>query len=551
MSGGFPDDVSLGTLLEVTTTGWQRWFDARGPVSLVGRAIALDASAAALSHLAELPPELRGLSLAGLSVNDADLPVIVDRLQLLTWLDLRGTAVTAEAVNSLRRLHRLRYLGLDEAVATAARLRSGPTAFGFRAGVTVVTEGAQLVPSHSGLPEPDVAGFNDLLASAVTAHPGLSGSDVAEAGTRAAVLLDAGRPEQALAVLASTLTTGDPALVLVAARCANEIGTTAQALAALTLGPPTGEILAWRAIFLSRTAAAEAVAVAQVALREAPGDLAALWAICSSYLNAGQFELAERTLADLEVQRPGWPDTAKLAARLARGRRRYGDEIAAWNRVLAQQPDDADALAGLARAQRSARPLSMTWMTTLNSAATADVDRHGESFLEQVTRHRRQLARLGGTVAAVVFFLVGTAAPWVATRRLGLVPATGLLVTYLTAGLLWILTPKAVRQVIRRTDDLTGMRRGPNWRRPLVGGLVAAVVLAIPVDVPKTDNCDGRYQQACAEPIVAPTIDLPTFSIPPFAPPALPTLPAFPTFSPIPLERPQDTKTAADSANPT
>ncbi len=538
MSGGFPDDVSLGTLLEVTAAGWGRWFDACGPVDLMGRQIALDASAPALDHLAELPPQLRGLSLAGLAVTDDDVAVIVGRLPLLTWLDLRGTGVTAEAVGALRRLRRLRHLGLDEAVV-AARLRTG--SIGVRKAVKVVSEGADLVPSHSGLPEPDVDGFTDLLAAAVTANPGLAGTEPAEAGARGAILLDAGRPEQALAVLAPTLVTGDPALVLIAARCVNEIGTAGQALAALALGPPTGELLAWRAIFLSRTAPAQAVEVAQVALREVPGDLAALWAICSSYLNAGQFRLAERTLADLEAQRPGWPDAAKMAARLARGRRLYDDEIVAWKRVLAEQPDDADALVGLARAQRSARPLSMTWMTTLNAAATVDVHRYGQSFLESVTRYRRQLARLVGIVAAVVAFLVGTVAPLAGTGRIGLVLATGLLATYLTAGLLWMLTPGAVRGVIRRTDDLTGTRRGPNWRRPLIGGLVAAVALAIPIDVPKSDNCGGKYQSACADSIVAPPIEMPTFSLPPIEMPMFssPIIPTMPTFSPIPLKLPE------------
>ena len=547
MAGGFPDDVSLGILLEVTNTGWRRWFDARGPVNLVGRVLALDAGHAALDHLAELPPELRGLSLAGLPVSDAEVAVIVHRLPWLTWLDLRGTRVTAEAVTKIQLLRRLRHLGLDEAVLVAAQTRSGGKSL--RTGVVAVTEGTELVPSYSGLPGPDTAGFNALLTAAVAANPGLGATEPGEARGRAAVLLDSGRPEQALAVLAPLLVTGDPGLLLVAARCVNEIGTAAQALAPLALGPPTSEVLAWRAIFLSRAAPAQAVAVAQVALREAPEDTAALWAICSAYLNAGQFALAERALAELEAQRPGWPDAAKLEARLARGRRRYRDEIAAWSRVLAEQPDDADALAGLARAQRSARPLSMAWMTTLNAAATADLDRHGASFLEQVTRHRRYLTRLVGTVVAVVSFLVGTAVPGVITRRIGLVLALALLAAYLTAGLLWILTPAGVRQVIRRTDDLTGTRRAPNWRRPVVGALVAGLALMIPIDVPISDNCDGKYQQLCAEPIVAPTIQIPAFSIPTFSIPAL-SPPTLPTFSPVPVEV-RDHNPATESPDPT
>jgi hypothetical protein len=172
--------------------------------------------------------------------------------------------------------------------------------------------------------------------------------------------------------------------------------------------------------------------------------------------------------------------------------------------VLKNHPDDADALAGLARAQRSARPLSMTWMTTMNSAATVDVNRHGAAFLEQVTRHRRHLARLVGSVVSVAAFLIATAAPWVTVRRVGLVVAAGLLAAYLIAALLWMLTPAPVRAVIRRTDQLTGTRRGPDWRRPLAGGLLAGLALAVPIDVPATGGCD-KNRPACSNSMVAPT----------------------------------------------
>jgi hypothetical protein len=534
--GSFDDDVCVGTLYEATATGWRRWFDARGPVELTSHVVALEATDAVLGRLGELPVELTGLSLAGLAVGDSEVATVVRRLRRLTWLDLRGTKVTAGSLRSLHRLRRLRHLGLDESVLAGVPERFGGRTIGLRSGVHVAAEGMELVPTQPSQPEPDTAGFTALLSAAVAANPGLSGIEPEEARSRAASLLDAGRPEQALAILAPLIATGDPGVVLVAARCANEIGTAAQALAPLALGPPTIDLLAWRAIFLSRTAPAEAVAVARVALRESPSDTAALWAVCSAYLNAAQFALAESALADLDARRPGWPDAAKLAARLARGRRRYRDEMAAWNRVLAEQPDDSDALAGLSRAQRSARPLSMTWMTTLNSAATVDLDRHGAPFLEQVTRHRRHLARLVGTVVTVVVFLVGTAAPWAGTRRIGLVPASGLLAAYLTAGLLWIVTPSAVRQVIRRTDDLTGSRRGPDWRRPLAGSLVAAVALAIPVNLPRSDNCDGRFQQACAEPILAPSIQIPVFTMPPISVPTFAPL-DLPTFSAPPSSR--------------
>lgn len=515
----FPDDAGLGVLLEATSTGWQPWFEARGPVDLVGRAVGLEATEAALDRLTALPTDLRGLSLAGLAVTDRQVAVVVQRMRLLTWLDLRGTQVTPQALTSIRRLRRLRRLGLDETVLSAAGRR--PAGTGLRAGVSVVTEGGQLVAPARRSPMPDTAGFNALVAAASAEHPGAGVIDAEEARARAAVLLDAGRPDQALALLAPMIVDGDPGLLLVAARAANEIGTAAQALAPLALGPPTVDLLAWRGIFLSRVAPAQAVLAARAALRDAPDDSAALWATCSAYLNAGQIALAERALADLQRHRPDWPDTAKLTARLARVRHRYRDEVAAWHQVLADQPDDADALAGLARAQRAARPLSTAWMSTLNAAASADVRRHGQSLLEQVTRHRRHLARLAGTITVVTVFLLSTVAPGVAPQRIGLLLVAGLVAAGLTATVLWRLTPPAVRQVVRRTDDLTGARRSPDWRRGAAGGLVAALALAIPIHVPTSDHCDGRVSSACTQPPGQSAVDVPAFSSVPLPTPSL------------------------------
>src|SRR4051794_1117165 len=211
---GFPDDVSLGTLLERTKTGWRRSFAARGPVTLAGRTMALEAAPAALDHLAALPSGLRGLSLAGLEVTDDEVAAVVRQLPALTWLDLRDTAVTAQVLTSVRRLRRLRPLGLNQAVLPEARSSappgriasgsgrvaagsgrvasgSGRIASGFaRIGrrTAVVTEGAVLVPWHSGLPEPDAGGFNAVLNAAVDAYPELGGIEPDEARVRAAVL---------------------------------------------------------------------------------------------------------------------------------------------------------------------------------------------------------------------------------------------------------------------------------------------------------------------------------------------------------------------------
>jgi len=133
-------------------------------------------------------------------------------------------------------------------------------------------------------------------------------------------------------------------------------------------------------------------------------------------------------------------------------------------------------------------------------------------------------------VTVVGAFLLMAATPGFARPRIGLLLVAGLLVASLTAGLLWRLTPAAVRQVVRRTDDLTGARRGPDWRRVAVAGTVAGLALAVPIHVPTAETCGGRLQSPCAQPASRPVFDLPPVKIPPIK---LPTI-AVPTFSPIP-----------------
>jgi hypothetical protein len=148
-----------------------------------------------------------------------------------------------------------------------------------------------------------------------------------------------------------------------------------------------------------------------------------------------------------------------------------------------------------------------------------------------VTQHRRQRARLVGVATTVVVFLVSIAAPGVGPQRVGLVLLVGLLATYLTAGLLWLRTPEAVRNVVRRTDGLTGTHHGPDWRRGLVGCLVAGLVLAVPLELPKSDNCDGRLQQPCVERIGRPVIQMSPIEVPTFSPIPVPSfsLPSMPS----------------------
>jgi hypothetical protein len=512
-----PGRPSLGRFLVATSTGWQPWFDAEDAIVLGRQSVALDASAAVLEHLGELPRRLRGLSLAGLPVTDEHLAVVVRRAAQLHWLDLRGTRVSSAGLARLRRLRRLRILGLDQQLLAADPVRHRP-------GLELTAGDAELVPLEPAAPAPDVTGFNDLLAAAVRANPGVAGSQDAEATTRAVLLLDADRPETALAVLAPLIAAADPDLLVVAARCVNELGTPRQALAALALGAPSTELLAWRAVFLARSAPAEAVLVARAALREDPANATALWAVCSAYLNAGQLRWAERALAQIEAERPESADAARLGARLARAKGKFRQEAEAWRRLLVLAPDDADALAGLARAQRSARPLSMAWVKTLNAAATADVEGHGGSLLEQVTGYRRAVSWGFGVATAVVLFGLGGTLPWFIGRSIGWPIAVGVLVGNLVAVLLWCLTPGSVRTMIRRSDDLTGRHRRPKWRWTLAGLVAAAAVVFVPVNLPEAPDCGGRYQAACPT-VKPPVINLPTFTIPPIV---LPTF-SFPS----------------------
>ncbi|GLY18132.1 hypothetical protein Kisp01_51460 [Kineosporia sp. NBRC 101677] len=476
------DGTYLGTYLLAGPAGWERWYDAQGPLDTRRLPLALDAAPDALRRLGDIPTHLRGLSLVGLPATDDDVRLIARRCKQLRWIDLRGTQVTAAGLDELRRVRPLRHIGVDPHLL----LSRDPN------GRQQLISGSQpLIPVSTGVPAPDVAGLHETLRKAVKNNPGAGAVDPDEATARARVLLDAGTSESAqagLALLAPFLATGDPAVLIVTSRCLLKQNLPLQALAALAQAPPTGAVLAWRAVVLTTINPSEAARVARAALRETIENQVAEWALVTAYLNRAQLVLAEEALNLLRSRTYDEIDEAKLSARLARAKRRYNEEATAWQRLLAVVPDDADALAGLARAQRSARPYSLRWVHTLNRAATADVGKYGRRMMEQVSGHRFTTALAAAALSWPVFMIAG--ASWEPTQRhvWGWSLAGVILVGNLVSLAIWFTTPREVRRVIRNSDRLTGQHHGPSRRAMLTGAVIAAcAVLLIPANNPDPD----------------------------------------------------------------
>jgi len=509
------DGTYLGTYLLATRTGWERWYDAQGPVDIRRLPIALDAGPEVLRRLIDIPMHLRGLSLAGIPATDDDLRVIARRCKQLRWLDLRGTQVTPAGLDALRRIRSLRRIGVDPHLL----LTRNPN------GRQQLISGSQpLIPVGSGVPAPDVLGLHEVVRKAVKEHPGLSSAGPDEAVARARVLLDAGSDSSAaagLAVVSPFLVTGEPAVLIVAARCLLKQNLPLPALAVLATAPPTGAVLAWRAVVLTTINPSEAARVAKAALRETFENHVAEWALVTSYLNRGQRVLAEESLNFLRSRTYDEIDEAKLSARLARAKRRYHEEATAWHRLLGVVPDDADALAGLARAERSARPYSMRWVRTLNRAATADVGKYGRRMMDQVSSHRLGMALGVGAISWPFLAILSSAFAPLERHVWGASLAGSVLLGNLVGLAIWFTTPREVRRLIRNSDKLTGQRHSPSRKWAFVGLLVAVCAVAlIPANSPgpavrnRPASTSVPHVDVTVPKIVVPTISVPTFSFP-------------------------------------
>ncbi|GLY32906.1 hypothetical protein [Kineosporia sp. NBRC 101731] len=468
------DGTYLGTYLIPTRVGWERWYDAQGALDVRKLPLALDAAPAVLHRLSDLPAHLRGLSLAGLNATDDDVRFIARRCRELRWIDLRGTHVTAAALDALAKIRTLQYIGVDPHLLLTRDPNRRPQ---------LVAGSTALVPVTTGVPDPDIVGLHETLRKAVTKSPGSGAHDPDEAVARARVLLDAEQTEAALAVVATFLATQEPAVLIVAARCLLKLNLPLQALAALAPAPPTGAVLAWRSVVLTTLSPPEAARVAKAALRETFENQVAEWALVSAYLNRDQLVLAEEALNLLRSRTYDDIDEAKLSARLARARKKYADEAAAWHRLLTVVPDDADALAGLSRSQRCARPYSFRWMTTLNRAATADIGKYGRLMTVTLRGHRVSQSLGLSLLSWPVFLLLLSICGPFEHHVWGWSVAFTLLVGHLVTRFIWWRTPRDIRRTIRNSDRLTGERHGPSLRWLLISALIAAgAVLLIPAN---------------------------------------------------------------------
>jgi hypothetical protein len=503
----FPPDVSLGVLLLRTGRRWEEWLPARGPIRLARRRIALVAARPVLQHLDDLPRRLAGLDLARLPLDDDGLRRLVRRCRRLTWLDLRGTAVTPDGLLALRRLRRLRRVGLD-----------GPAPAGLAWKVAVATGDAVLVDPSRPDVAPDRQALDALVARAVRDHPGLRTGDAHEAAVRADVLTDAGRPAQALALLAPHLPGAGPSVAVAAAHAARALGSRSAAVAALVATDPTPAVVGFRASVVAPVRPAAAIRYADQVLALVPEDHVALWALCTAYRTIEQPESARAALTRLESVSPGHVDTLWQAVSVARTPR---EQTAALRAVLAARPDDAKALATMSRLKRSPSPYAS--MRLLAAAAEADVASYGRTLIVGVTNHRRLQATFTGFMFFLADVRVGEKLTWLQGRPLGLFVVAAVAFGLGVSRYTWWRTPPSVRDVIRRTDALTGAHRAPNWRIALVAMALAGATFALPsrVEAPE-DRCDDP----CPPRIVTQQ----TLRLPPPAPylPPLPSIPSSP-----------------------
>lgn len=535
----FPEEGAGALVLRRATGEWVRWLPAAGPISVNARHIGLLAATAQLDDPRQLPRRLAGLSLRNTGATDDHIAAAARHFRSLTWLDTRGTAVTEVGLRAFSRHAFLRRVAVDdgvsaERVAPRARLVTGETA---------------VVPIVGDLPVP--ASWEALveLAASVTGSTGAGHTTVDAAVGRASMLSDAKRPAEALGVLAPVLGTREPAVLYLAARIADNLGRPLEALAALEPAPMTPHTAACRALVLCNRSAYASLMHASDALRVDPSNYLAHWCRVASYLHARQPAAAAWALQDVVRLQPASLDTLRLVARVhaAAGKRR--EALAAWGRLLAERPDDANALASVATLQQ--RAWSTRWSGSLLRAANADMDAYGGGLGAKVREHRRAVARVAGSV--VGGFLAVTGDRWLVGKSAAIPVVAYVATSLLVAGLFWWRTPVAVRRVIRRTDDLTGTRMRADWRRLVVAAAVAAVALATFGDFRHSPGCKS-YRSGCRPTVVVPKVTVPTiphfsftpFSFAPFSFAPFPTAPL--TLAP-PL-RPATTRTPPAHTRP-
>jgi hypothetical protein len=341
---------------------------------------------------------------------------------------------------------------------------------------------------------------------------------------RSQVLLDVGRAAEGLALVAPLLGARDPAAAIQAARCLAAMGHLDAALAALALPGPELEAEVWRAILLVDDDPVACVHAATAVLALEPENVQALWARSNAYVALGQDLAARADLVALAEHQPAAVSTHMTRGRLAESQNKPRDAIAAYEQVLVRVPDHTRALAGLSKAQKQTRPLSSAWVRNLANAAAGDLARHGSTMLDEVTKHRRMWVRsitfavMMATLFLAQYLLVGA--------RVGVMLVPALLAGFTTSAVMWTATPADVRDRIRRTDQVAGTHRAPDWRRGLVATAFTVAALVVPEHIAKP----VPEQTVCVDPSNPNCIHVP--SIPPFPTPSsyLPTdIPGIPT----------------------
>lgn len=512
-----PHDTHVGWFLVPGPAGWTPWLPATGPLRLPSR-LSLHVMEDALAEPALpglLPRRLIGISFIGLTLADDLLERVLARQRSLTWLDVRHTLVTGEGLGTaLRNRRRLRHVAVDETVAVDLNGK-------LPARVVVHVDQDPVQVAAWSRVHPDLDGLLALIRECGPAPIELPG-----ACARAEALLDAGRPLDALALVSPGLGTMDPTLAILAARCAARLGKLRAAIAALNIATPTPLTQSWRAALLVNADPVGAVHAATDVLARDPNDFLATWARANALIAMRQFDASEEALHDLSRLDFAAVSTHRTHARLAESRTQHHRAVAAWHQILIQKPDDPDALAGLARAQRATRPLSPAWVRSLAAAAAGDLSAHGSTFLTDVTEHRRAWARTAGLVTFLATLVV--AISWGALKGLpnGIVLIAPLAAASCVALVIWCRTPADVRATVRGTDQLTGTHRAPDWRRGAAAVALTTVGLLFPGHIQDPSPCDENFTSACVPrfPTIRPTVSIPSF--PAYTPPTIAPLPS-------------------------